>query len=125
METQRPEGFENECRDCTVIALSLASNLPYLQVHSAWKEVGRKDGHKIKSRKFLQRVCKILNVTAKQVKRHGSLRGFINKFPQGNYYCTERGHAFAVIEGVSHGEDNLNNHIKGAWLITKQMEVLK
>lgn len=115
----RPEGFESEKRDCTVRALSLAGNIPYLEVHEAFKLEGRKDGHKIVAEKVLHKVCKRLNIAAKQVKRHGTLGRFIKLFPEGNYYCHKRGHAFAVINGVSHDNDNLNSLIKGAWRITK------
>ena len=119
---QRPIGYEYESRDCTVRALSLASNISYPQVHEAWKEVGRKDKHKVYAEKYIQKVCKILNINAKQVKRHGTIKKLISQFPQGNLFCLIRGHAFALIDGVSHGEDNLNKYIEGAWKITKQEE---
>ncbi len=115
----RPEGFENEERDCTVRALSLAGNIQYENVHKAFEINGRKDRHCVMIEPILHKVCKLLNLKAKQVKRSGTLKKFINQFPKGNYFCIKRGHAFAVIDGVSHDEDLMNSHIQGAWLITK------
>lgn len=43
--TLKPEGFEHEHNDCSVRTLSLVAEIPYLAVHSAFKEAGRKDGH--------------------------------------------------------------------------------
>jgi hypothetical protein len=119
---ERPVGFEREQRDCTVRALSLVSNIPYEKVHGAFKECGRRNscGFKIKGR--FQDVCKLLNLEAKQVKRHGFLSTFISQFPQGKYFIVKSGHAFAVIDGVVHDEHKMNSHIHGAWLITKQQE---
>ena len=115
----RPLGFEKEHNDCTVRALSLASNIQYSEVHTALAKNGRKNRHGIDITSILQDICKDLHITAKQVKRHGTLKSFLSKFKTGNYFCTERGHAFAVIDGISHEEERLNRHIKGAWLITK------
>lgn len=119
MTIQRPEGFENECKDCTVRAMSLVANIPYSIVHSAFEKSGRKNKHGFHMKSGgIHKVCKVLGIEAKQVKRHGSLIGFINKFPKGRYLCVKRGHAFAVIDGVVHDEDKMHSQIKGAWLIT-------
>ena len=128
METQikekieRPIGYENEYRDCTVRALAVVSDLPYSEVHKAWEEVGRKDGHAPKNfenQHKLQKACKILNLEAKQVKRHGTVKNFIIKYPTGNYFCIKRGHAFAIINGKVFDLNNLNSYLQGAWLINK------
>lgn len=68
MTYERPEGFENEKRDCTVRTLSLVSNIPYEKVHFAFMKVGRKDGHGIRGKNVIQKVCKILNIKAKPIK---------------------------------------------------------
>lgn len=115
---ERPEGFENEKRDCSVRALSIAADLPYLVVHLAFKQAGRKDGHGT-PRKLFKKVIKILNLKAVQVKRTGSVKSFINKFPTGRYYCSVRNHAFSVINGEKYDIENLKQHIKGAWRIEK------
>lgn len=116
---ERPEGFENDKRDCTVRALSLAANLPYKNVHSAFEVMGRKDRQGTYGKKVLQGVCRILEIKAIQVKRSGTLKKFLIQNPKGNFWCLKRGHAFAIIDGVVHDEKNENCHIKGCWLITK------
>lgn len=122
MENIRPNGFENESRDCTVRALSLASNLPYEKVHKAWELVGRREKHGIVAKRYMQKVCDILGIDAKQVRRSGTLNKLKAKFNKGKYFCLKRGHAFAVIDGVAHDVDG-NVHIKGAWLITTKEQI--
>ena len=114
---ERPPEFANERRDCTVVALTLASGLPYDRVHSAFKECGRKEKHGVHLKKVVHKVCKLLNLKATQVKRSGSLRKFATKFPQGNYICHKRHHAFAVMDGKVLGEEVMGSYIKGAWRI--------
>lgn len=117
-ESIRGEEFKNECRDCTVRALAVATDLPYSKVHDAWAEVGRKNKHGIVAEKYLQKVCKILNVKAKQVKRHGTVKSLIKKFPVGKLYCHKSRHAFAIVDGTTYDLNSLDSHVKGAWLIT-------
>ena len=119
-EINRPEGFENEKQDCAVRALSLAGNIPYEKSHDAFEQLGRKFGHGIKSNEVLQKVCKILKLEARQIKRSGSVNKLIRKYPHGNIYCRKRNHAFAVINGVAHDLESNNSHVKGAWIITSK-----
>lgn len=119
MNYNRPEGFQHEGKDCTVRAMSLVTNIPYEKVHSAFKLCGRRDGKGTNSRLSMKKVCKILNVKSKMIKRSGSVRKLIGLYPKGNIFCTKRGHAFPVIDGVPHDVDTLGSHIKNAWIITK------
>ena len=114
----RPEGYEKECRDCSVRALALAANMPYKDVHAAFKAAGRPDKHGIKVKKVLQKACKMLNLEAKQVRRSGSLTKLKEEYPNENIYVLMRAHAFPVIKGVAH-DVNVNAHIKGAWIIKR------
>ena len=113
----RPEGYEKERRDCTVRALATASKIPYEQVHSAWKLCGRKDKCTVRTKPRFQKVCKLLNIKAKQVKRHGTVEKLVRQFPKGRLFCTKRSHAFAVTDGIAHDLDRIKSHIQGAWLI--------
>ena len=122
-KNQRPEGFEQERRDCTVRALSLVANISYEKVHNAWENAGRKNRKGIVARKVLQKVCKSLNLEAKQVKRSGTLKKLIVQYPEGKLFCLKRGHAFALIDGVIHDENRLSSHIKGAWLISRKVRI--
>ena len=117
---ERPKEFDNERKDCTVVALTIASYLPYAEVHEAFRKCGRKEKHGFHIRGNIHRICKLLNLEAKQVKRSGSLGKFVKDHPIGDYICHKRGHAFAVSEGAVYEERNMGCHIKGAWLIQKR-----
>lgn len=123
-EIKRPQGFENECRDCTVRALSLASNIPYEKVHEVFKKHGRKNRCGIYVEKVIHSVCKDLNIIAKQVKRSGSLHRFLKEHPKGNYFCTNHNHAYTVIDGVAHDVKSEWVHIKAAYLIIKEDKLI-
>jgi hypothetical protein len=114
----RPEGFQKETRDCTVRALSLVTNLPYASVHLAFQQAGRKDKHRFCIESSFQKVCKSLNLQAKQIKRSGSVKKLIRQYPAGRILCAIRGHCFALINGVTHDCNSESCHITGAWLIT-------
>jgi len=113
----RPEGFKDECRDCTVVALSLAGNVPYEKVHLAFMHAGRKDGHGIHTPPIIRKVCKELGLKALYAKKKGTINTFIKQRPKGKFFCLRRGHAFAVIDGIVHGESNTDCHLKIAWAI--------
>lgn len=70
-------------------------------------------------RENFRKVCNVLKLKFHQVMRRVTIRKLIKKYPTGNFFCIERGHAFAVIDGVTHMEDNLNNYLKDAWKIEK------
>jgi hypothetical protein len=122
MTIQRPNGYEHENRDCTVRALSLASNIPYEIVHAAFKKYGRKDKHGFHTKKKLRKVCKELHLNFKQIKRHGTVQKLLDTNKTDNLFCTVRGHAFTIIKGVAHDLTNTNKHIDGAWVITNNLE---
>jgi hypothetical protein len=114
----RPEGFRNETKDCTVRALSLAANLPYEKVHEAFKKYGRKDGHAMhNTRCNFKKVSKLLNLETRNIQRSGTVRKLIKRYPKGNIFCLMRGHAFAVIDGVSHDVYSDGCRIREAWII--------
>jgi hypothetical protein len=115
----RPVGFTHESQNCVVRALSMAANIPYKDVHAAFNAAGRPDKHGINTKKTIQKVCKMLNLEAKQVKRSGSLDKLKAEFPNESLFVTMRSHAFPVIRGVAH-DVHVNAHIKGAWVITKK-----
>lgn len=119
----RPEAYAYEVRDCSVRALTISTGLPYEQVYRVFKEHGRKPKQGVDLHKIMKSVCKDLKVTARQVKRSGSLRGFVNKFPIGVYVCTKRGHAFAVVNGVVSDDTKPDCHIKRAWKIEQGAKI--
>jgi len=118
-EINIPKQFESERADCTVIALAMALNVPYEFAHQVLKTHGRKDKRGFYIEKAIQSVCKELGFTAKQIKRSGSVRKFIKNNPAGNFLCTKRGHAFAIIDSVPFNLDTIDSHLLGAWKIEK------
>lgn len=120
MSYERPVGFSHEQRDCVVRSLSLCANIPYEDVHYEFMLRGRKDGHRLKkAEENCKKVFANLGLSAKQVKRSGTLRSLIKKQPVGNLFCLMRGHAFCVLNGVAHDVKSENVLILKAWLITK------
>lgn len=115
----RAEEF-NERRDCTVIALAATTGLPYPRCHQALSAVGRKNRRGIPFRKVVQKLAEEVDHDFDQVKRSGTLRRFVTEYPQGRFYVTIRGHAFAVLDGVIHDNcrPRLGSIIKGAWRVT-------
>lgn len=118
-EIIRPKGFENEKRDCVVRAFTLASNKPYSEVHQAFKNLGRKDRHGINTTNLVQKASKLLNVNAKQIKRHGTAKKLLEQYPNYNLFCVVNNHAFSIINGQVNDLKSLNRHIKGAWIINE------
>jgi len=114
---QRPEEYKNENLDCTVRALSKATGKKYSEVHDAWNKVGRKNRKRISAKNNVQKVCNILGVKAKQVKRSGNVNKFIKQNPEGNFFCLKRSHAFAINNGMIYDLSNTKSHLKGAWEI--------
>lgn len=114
----RAEGF-NERRDCTVIALAAVTGLPYPRCHAALKAAGRKDRRGVPFRQVVQKVARDVGYSFSQVCRSGSLRRFVRQNPQGAFYVTIRGHAFAVLDGVIHDSvrPRLGSIIRRAWRV--------
>lgn len=136
----RPKEFENESRDCTVRAFSLASNIPYAEVHAGFKKLGRTEKHGIhigKKTKVNGKVYKIrkknridtkdlekeFGVKMTQVARSGTPRRLIKKHSTGRFYCLKRGHAFAIIDGLICDGTSYDCQIKYAWKIEKVFEL--
>lgn len=114
----RAEGF-NERRDCTVIALAAVTGLPYPRCHAALKDAGRKDRKGIPFVRVAQRVARHVGHSFAICTRSGTLRRFVRENPQGAFYVTIRGHAFAVLDGVIHDncKPRLGSIIKRAWRV--------
>lgn len=122
----RAEEF-NERRDCTVIALAATTGLPYPRCHQALSAVGRKNRRGIPFRKVVQKLAEEVDHDFDQVKRSGTLRRFVTEYPQGRFYVTIRGHAFAVLDGVINDNcrPRLGSIIKGAWRVTPHTPLKK
>lgn len=114
---ERPQGFEKEHNDCTIRAISLATNKPYKDVHAILKQHGRKDRHRINFRNIATSVFNDLNVAIDLVGYRGTVNSVVKRYPKGHLLCLKRGHAFTVIDGVAHDLPSMNCRIIRAWLI--------
>ncbi|MEK6885120.1 MAG: hypothetical protein AABY22_36150 [Nanoarchaeota archaeon] len=117
MEITRPEEYEKEYNDCAVRALSLAANIEYAKVHSAFQLAGRKDKHKVRCDKIISKVANLLGINIKLIKRSGSAAKLIKQYPKGRIFVLKSKHAFTIIDGVAHDLQGDLSRIKRAWLI--------
>lgn len=109
-----------EKNDCTVIACSLVSGIPYAKMHELLEAAGRKRGHGLHTANYI-RVVREQGFNAEKI----DPRYFISKYPGKNverthvtskhmgifpevfrdghsYIFVARGHCWAVIDGKSH-----------------------
>lgn len=117
MEIKDIPESQRQRADCTVVALAVASDIPYSKALEVMKKFGRKDnGGSYHTKKKVTRIFREVGLKATQVKRSGRLDTFIRQFPKGVYYCLKRRHAFVVIDGKVENQDK-GCIIKGAWRI--------
>ena len=108
---------ERQRADCTVVALAVASDIPYSKALEIMKKFGRRDSRGSRNtKKKVTQIFKEIGLKATQVKRSGTLDKFLREFPKGVYYCLKRGHAFVVIDGKVENQTK-GCLIKGAWKI--------
>jgi len=122
MTTITPSEGINEYRDCTVRALTTVSGAPYATVHSIFAAHGRRNRRGVVLKDVLQSIAHDLGLTARVVRRSGSVERLLRDFPAGRLVVNTRGHAFAVIDGVIH-DDIVTSalcHVKRAWMVTRE-----
>jgi len=111
----RNERYKNEANDCTVIAYSIAANIPYANAHAELFLAGRK---------FRRGFQFPLFAATKDWKRFPRPGMEVDKYVQyiaysGRWIIQVRGHVFAVVDGVIHDTIRLNKlvnrHVKRAW----------
>jgi hypothetical protein len=119
--TITPSEGINEHRDCTVRALTNVSGAAYETVHAVFAAHGRKNRRGVALRLVMQSVSRDLGLTARVVRRSGSVERLLRDYPVGRLVVNTRGHAFALIDGVAHDAITTSPlcHVKRAWLITR------
>lgn len=140
IETQteiRPKAYESERADCTIRAFVLVTEIPYQEVHDYFENKGRKKGNgfhiqttrlKQKDKRFHRRrkqvkipqLAKHFGYNVKQVARSGTPNKLIKRYPKGKIYCVQRGHCFAIIDGIIKDGTSYNSILHNAWLVTKE-----
>ena len=95
----------NEHNDCTVKALAIATNSPYIKAHAVLASLGRVNRRGVNSLLWdcgtAETALKNLGFTAKTItvpaKTIASLSNYLD--PSKRYICTVRGHALAYANG--------------------------
>jgi len=114
------EGYKKESRNCTVVALSVSTQMPYTQCLDIAKQAGRKTGKGFRSEKLIDFVnknsekifCKV------KLKKPMTIQKFCKKYSKGSFYARKRGHAFAIVDGNVFdmpGEATPRSMVKDAW----------
>ena len=132
-----------EHNDCAVIALAVASDLPYDDCHAFWELHGRQRGHGTYTYRTMPsaiedfpelgfRATKVagfapsagrsatLDSTSAWTARGASLRSFCRRFPSGRYLVCVARHALAIVDGVICDHDARTKdlrRVRNAWKI--------
>jgi len=101
IKPQNIEGYFPERSNCTVIALSVTTGLPYDKCHELAKALGRKDNRGFHSKKLIKGFNACFGKTFVLHKRSSiTVQKFCKLFPTGTYYVKISGHAFAITNGT-------------------------
>ena len=101
--------------DCTLVALSILLDIPYLKAAAIMAKIGRGKGRGW-AMKFKRALPSILS--GKQVCRSGSVAKFVLTHPKGKFLVWVRGHVFAVVDSVIYDHrDAPKRHVKWAWSV--------
>ena len=89
-------------RNCTVVALAAAANIPYMDAYKIAEAAGRKRNRGFNSSKLIKFFNKKQGATLfRKVKRSPiTAQKFCKNYAEGSYYVRKRGHAYAVIDGI-------------------------
>lgn len=102
IKPEKLEGYFPERANCTVIALSVATKLPYDKCHEIAKLCGRKDNKGFHSKKLIKGFNHLNGKSFVLHKRSPiTVQKFCKLFNQGTYFVKISGHAFCIIDGVA------------------------
>jgi len=89
-----------ESNDCVVRAFTNAVNMPYEQIHTLFKWMGRKTGHRTSGQLVFDALEILMIPRARPINRYMTLAKFLKVFPNGTYYVHSRKHAWCVKAGM-------------------------
>jgi hypothetical protein len=119
-ETPNIDGYSPEKRNCTVVALSATTDLPYNECLEIASTAGRKRNKGFRSSDlidfFNERIAKRFYEICLDSKMN--VKTFCKMYPKGRYYVRKRGHAFAIINGTVMDFSSAStprSFIKNAW----------
>ena len=98
------EGYSKEKSNCTVVALSAVTELPYNECKAIAATAGRKNGKGFRSADLINFFNMQIAKRFREVDlgKRLNVRAFCKQYPKGKYYVRKRGHAFSIINGVVH-----------------------
>lgn len=114
------EDYKPERNNCTVVALSVSTQLPYQQC----LEVSRKAGRKPNKRFCSQKLINYFNEDSKtkfvsvKLRKPITVQKFCKRYSKGSFYARKRNHAFAIVDGDVFdmpGDATPRSMIKNAW----------
>lgn len=109
----------NETNDCTVKAVAIACDIPYIKAHAVLKEIGRKPGRGLYAHQYHEAIKK-LGYTIKTIQTDAKT---ISTLPSHldsskSYIANVRGHALAVVKGkVEDWSAGRKHRIRNVWEI--------
>ena len=124
----------NENRDCTVVAIAVAADLPYAEAHSVLEQAGRKRRRGFKLRLWLDNQCAVARMKNRplvigkykvervrfEYMRSVTLAQFLRDFPRGRFIARKRSHAFTIIDGkVFNSFTGARTRITNLWHFTE------
>jgi len=113
----------NDTNACGVIAIAIATNTTFKEVHAVFKRMGRKNGRGVTT----SQMERVLNVLGYKVERLEKWKGktctTLNLPRKDNYIAMTSGHALAVKFGlVKDWTAGRRHRIKAVWKIRKHGE---
>lgn len=114
------EGYKKEKNNCTVVALSVSTSLPYDYCLEISKKAGRKPKRGFRSDKLIEYFNKNSQAQFVLVKLRKPLtiQKFCKRYSKGSFYARKRNHAFAIVDGDVFdipGEATPRSIVKNAW----------
>jgi hypothetical protein len=114
------EGYKKENKNCTVVALSVSTRIPYQQCLEISKKAGRKTGKGFHSEKLIDFFNKNSQTQLVPVKLRKPLtvQKFCKRYSKGSFYARKRNHAFAIVDGDVYdmpGDATPRSVVKHAW----------
>ena len=114
------EGYKKEKNNCTVVALSVSTRIPYQQCLEISEKAGRKPKRGFHSEKLIDFFNKnsTEQFVAVKLRKPVTIQKFCKKYPKGSFYARKRNHAFAIVDGDVFdmpGEATPRSIVKHAW----------
>jgi hypothetical protein len=123
----------NDTNNCTVIALSAVSGMPYPEAYNICRAAGRRDRKGMYTHQLIKHFNE--NHSSKGKFQHirmndkgrMSLNQFVSNYPKGHFYLRKRGHAFVVSNGVvldmSIEKLGKKTQVQDAWLFESKEKI--